>query len=76
MPLILALGRQRRVDLGEFEVSLVYSLSSRMAKSTQGNPVSTPLPYEKGKKEETEHPNLSFLSNTLDLGCYKLVMLI
>jgi hypothetical protein len=40
MPLIPALGRQRQVDLYEFEDSLVYRVSSRPARSTQRNPVS------------------------------------
>ena len=30
MPLILALGRQRQVDLCEFEANLVYSVSSNL----------------------------------------------
>ena len=29
-PLILALGRQRQVDLSEFKASLVYRMSSRI----------------------------------------------
>ena len=41
MPLIPALGRQRQVDLGEFESSMVYKASSRTARSKQKNPVST-----------------------------------
>jgi hypothetical protein len=36
MPLIPALGKQRQVD---FEVSLVYRVSSRTARATQRNPV-------------------------------------
>ena len=41
MPLILALGRQRQVDLWEFKASLVYRASSRTGtKVTQRNPVS------------------------------------
>ena len=39
MPIISALGKQRQVDLSEFEDSLVYSVSSRTAKATQRNPV-------------------------------------
>ena len=36
-----AFGRQRQVDLSEFEGSLVYIVSSRTAKTvTQRNPVS------------------------------------
>jgi hypothetical protein len=42
MPLILALGRQRRRGrwIFEFEASLVYRVSSRIARDTQRNPVS------------------------------------
>ena len=40
MPLIPAPGRQRQVDLCEFEVSLIYKASSRTgSKTTQRNPV-------------------------------------
>ena len=39
MPLIPALGRQRR-RISEFEASLVYRVSSRTARATQRNPVS------------------------------------
>jgi hypothetical protein len=38
--LIPTLGRQRQVDLCEFEASLVYRVSSRTARDTQRNPVS------------------------------------
>ena len=39
MPLIPALGRKRQEDLCEFEVSLVYRVSSRTgSKATQRNP--------------------------------------
>jgi hypothetical protein len=40
MTLIPALGRQRKVDLCEFKVSLVYRTSTRIAKTPQRNPVS------------------------------------
>ena len=40
MPLIPALGRQRQVDLCEFEASLVYKGRSRAVRATQRNPVS------------------------------------
>ena len=39
MTLILALGRQRQVDLYKFEASLIYRVSSRTARATQRNPV-------------------------------------
>jgi hypothetical protein len=45
MPLIPALGRQRRIS--EFEASLVYRLSSRTARAIQKNPV---LKSQKKKK--------------------------
>jgi hypothetical protein len=38
MPLISALGRQRLVDLCQFEASLIYRTSSRTARVTRGNP--------------------------------------
>jgi hypothetical protein len=38
-PLIPALGRQREMDFGEFEVSLVYRVNSRTARVTQRNSV-------------------------------------
>ena len=39
MLLILALRRQRQVDLYEFKVSLVYRVSSKTARATQRSPV-------------------------------------
>jgi hypothetical protein len=48
MPLIPALGRQRQADF-EFEASLVYRVSSRIARATQRNPVSK---NKKKRKEE------------------------
>jgi hypothetical protein len=41
--LIPALGRQRQADF-ELEANLVYKVSSRSARATQRNPVSTPAP--------------------------------
>ena len=41
VPLIPAFGRQKQVELCEFEASLVYRTSSRTARAvTQRNPVS------------------------------------
>jgi hypothetical protein len=40
MPLIPALWKQRQVDLSEFEANQVYTVSSRIARATQRNPVS------------------------------------
>ena len=39
MPLIPALGRQRQVDICEFEASLVYKVSPRTARALQRNTV-------------------------------------
>jgi hypothetical protein len=39
MPLILALRRQRQVDLTEFEAILVYGTSSRTARAIHRDPV-------------------------------------
>ena len=48
MSFIAALGRQRKVNLCEFKVSLIYRASSRTANAvTQKNPV-----LKKRKKEE------------------------
>ena len=40
MPLILALERQRQVDLSEFKASLVYIMSFRKLRAIQRDPVS------------------------------------
>ena len=39
-PLVPVLGRQRQAELCEFEASLVYRVSSRIARATQRTPVS------------------------------------
>ena len=39
MPLIPALGKQRQTNLCEVTVSLVYTVSSRITRVTQRNPV-------------------------------------
>jgi hypothetical protein len=39
MPLIPALKREGQVDLCEFELSLVYRVSSKTARTIQRNPV-------------------------------------
>ena len=49
MLLIPALGRQKQENLCEFEASLVYRVSSRTARATQRNPVST--------NKQTKHRN-------------------
>jgi hypothetical protein len=43
-------GRGRQIS--EFEATLVYRVSSRTARATQSNPVSTPLPPKKGRNKE------------------------
>ena len=55
-PLILALKRQRQVDLCEFEDSLDYMISSRIARVTQKNPVSN---NNNKKASTTYHTQLS-----------------
>lgn len=45
MPLIPTLRRERQVGLCDLEASLVYRVTSKTAKATQGNPVlKNPLP--------------------------------
>ena len=53
MPLIPALGRQRK-QISEFEASLVYRMSSRTARATQRNPVSKNLKKKKKTKQKTQ----------------------
>ena len=65
MLLILALRRQKQVDLCEFEASLTYKVSSRTARAvTEGNPVSkktknktttTTKKPKKPKKQKNHH---------------------
>ena len=51
-PLIPAFGRQRQVDLCEFEASLVYRVSSRTDRVTQRNSV---LKNKQAKKKKNYH---------------------
>jgi hypothetical protein len=55
-PLIPALGRQRQVDLREFEANLVYRASSR---ATQINPISNKTKQNKTNKTKQNkmHPS-------------------
>jgi hypothetical protein len=53
MPLIPVLGRQRQTDLCEFKASLIYRLSSRIARATQRNPVSNKTKQNKTKQNKT-----------------------
>ena len=61
-PLIPALGRQRRVDLSEFEVSLVYRTSSGIVK--QRNPVSKQI-NKKPKLKQKLYKNMRGNLNVL-----------
>ena len=49
--MIPALGRQRQVDLYEFEASLVYRVSSGTARDTHRNPVSKQTNKKKWRQE-------------------------
>jgi hypothetical protein len=60
-PLISAFGRQRQVDLCEFEASLVYKGSSRTVRATQRNPVSKGKQKQKQKKKCLEDRRAYFL---------------
>jgi hypothetical protein len=51
-PLIPALGRQRQA---EFEDSLVYKVSSRIARATQRNPVSKNKNQNKTNQNKTKN---------------------
>jgi hypothetical protein len=50
VPLVLALGRQKQTDLHEFKVSLIYKVSSRTDRATQGNAISK----NKTNKQQTK----------------------
>ena len=54
MPLRPSLGKQRQEDLYKFDASLVYRTSSRSARATQRNPVSTSPTPDPQKKERRE----------------------
>ena len=43
MPSITALGRQRKMNLYEFEARLEYIVNLRQMKATEGDPVLIPL---------------------------------
>jgi hypothetical protein len=66
MPLIPALGRQRRRRISEFEASLVYRVSSRTARAAHRNPV---LKNQKNKtktNKQTKKPTLDKADSTKD----------
>jgi hypothetical protein len=48
-------GRGRRIS--EFEVSLVYRVSSRIARATQRNPVSKTKANKQNKKQNKQKKN-------------------
>jgi hypothetical protein len=54
MPLIPALGGRGRW-ISELEVSLVYRVSSRTARATQGNPVSKNKTNKQKQKQNPEN---------------------
>ena len=65
MPLILALGKQRQVDLCKVKTSLVYTESSRTSEATQRNPISKTQPNKQNKNPERSGGSASSSSNTL-----------
>lgn len=54
MPFIPTLGRQRQLDLCEFKTSLVYIVSSRLARVSQSDPVSR---TKQSKQKQTNKQN-------------------
>jgi hypothetical protein len=62
--------RQRQADLCEFEVSLVYRMSSRTARATQRNPVLKNQKEEEEEEEEEEEGKA--LENILKIYLYYL----
>ena len=57
-PFIPALGRQRHVDLSEFKASLVYRVSSSIARATQSNPVFFVLKNQKNQTKTNQQKSL------------------
>lgn len=53
---ILSLRKQKQANLYEFEASLVYRASSRIAKATQRNPVSTPDSHHHHHQKKKHEP--------------------
>ena len=62
--MILALGKQRQVDLCEFKASLVYKVSSRTAKATWRN-------LKTRNKQTNKHTKK--IKKTHTLFCFHLV---
>jgi hypothetical protein len=64
-------GRDRQIS--EFEVSLVYKMSSRTARATQRNPVSNHPPKKKIKKtKKKNHKNASrrCMTKNIKVACH------
>jgi hypothetical protein len=70
MPLIPALGSRGRW-ISEFEDSLVYKVSSRIARAIQRNPVSkNKTKQNKTKQNKTKNKNKTYVFLTF-IACYK-----
>jgi hypothetical protein len=54
----LTLGRQRQVEFCEFQASLVYLVSSRMAWAVWRDPVSTWPPHKREKKNNKKQKKI------------------
>lgn len=65
--MILALRRQRHVDLCEFKVSLVYKESSRIAEATQRDPL---LRKKKRAREKEDKPLARVANKALTQAVY------
>lgn len=61
MPFIPTLGRQRQLDLCEFKTSLVYIVSSRLARVSQSDPVSR---TKQSKQKQTNKTQPTTTNNT------------
>jgi hypothetical protein len=57
LPLIPALGRQRQILIFELEASLVYIVSSRTARATHRDPVSTKTRNKNKNKKPPQTTN-------------------
>ena len=62
---ITAFVKQRQVGLCEFEASLVYRVSSRIARATQRNPV---LRKVQSKEKQKEGKNILMLTSISCMG--------
>ena len=66
MPFIPALRRQRQVDFCEFEVTLLYNVSSMIARTIQRNPV-----WKKKSKEKKTGEQIGLGINKVESIPYK-----